>query len=115
MWNYLIYNTGKQPSAERYEEYVDDMCTQRNLIDVYQALNIFNISNKHNGLVEGTGAAAKIKAPTLVLRGTMNIVIPEYMAQEIMEDLGDNARFLNHWRGAVTLQLSLIPSSSVRS
>jgi pimeloyl-ACP methyl ester carboxylesterase len=91
LWNMLIY-TQHQPATEHYEEYLEDMLTQRNLVDVYHALNTFNISNKHNGLVQGSGDAEKIKAPTLVLQGKKDLVVLPNMAEEIMEDLGDQAR-----------------------
>lgn len=92
-WNMLIY-TKNQPNHELYEEYVDDMLTQRNLAEVYHALNSFNISSIHNGLTMGTNQAKDILIPTLVLRGDRDFVIPEYMAKEIMNDLGNNARFV---------------------
>lgn len=93
MWNMLIY-TKNQPSPEKYEEYVDDMLTQRNLAEVYHSLNTFNISARNNGLVEGTDQAKLISLPTLVLRGERDLVISEAMAKEIMEDLGENASFI---------------------
>jgi pimeloyl-ACP methyl ester carboxylesterase len=93
IWNSLIY-TKNQPSSERYEEYVDDMLTQKNLAEVYHCLNTFNISEKHNGLIEGNGLVKKIQLPVLILRGDRDFVIPKYMAKEIVEDLGDVARFI---------------------
>lgn len=92
-WNMLIY-TKNQPNEEQYEEYVDDMLTQKNLAEVYHALNTFNISSIHNGLTEGNNQAKDITVPTLVLRGERDLVIAEHMATEIMEDLGKNARFV---------------------
>lgn len=93
LWNLLIY-TQKQPDEERYNAYIEDMCTQRNLVDVYQALNLFNISNVHNGIVEGTGEARNIDVPVLVLRGSKDLVVTERMTMEIMEDLGECARLV---------------------
>ena len=54
IWNAVIY-THKQPEPELYDEYVQDMRTQRNLAEVHHSNNTFNISHHHNGLVEGTG------------------------------------------------------------
>lgn len=90
LWNTLIY-IQNQPGEERYEEYLEDMLTQRNLVDVYHALNTFNISKLHNGLIQGTGEAEKIQAPTLVLQGKKDRVVLPSMAGEIMEDLGEQA------------------------
>ncbi|TKC20097.1 intracellular short-chain-length polyhydroxyalkanoate depolymerase [Robertmurraya kyonggiensis] len=92
-WNALIY-TKNQPSEELYEEYVDDMLTQRNLAEVYHALNTFNISSVNNGLTEGENQAKDIIIPTLVLRGERDLVVVKHMAEEIMQDLGENARFI---------------------
>lgn len=93
VWNTLIY-TKNQPSEERYDEYVEDMCTQRNLAEVYHALNIFNISGKHNGLSEGNGLVKNIKLPVLILRGDRDQVITEQMAKETVEDIGVGAKFI---------------------
>ena len=57
------------------------MVTQRNLAEVYHALNTFNISTTDNSV------------PTLVLRGDRDFVMTEQMSREIMEDLGENAQF----------------------
>lgn len=92
-WNALIY-TKNQPSEELYEEYVDDMLTQRNLAEVYHALNTFNISSVNNGLTEGGNQAKDIIIPTLVLRGERDLVVVKHMAEEIMQDFGGNARFV---------------------
>lgn len=93
VWNAAIY-TKNQPSEEKYEEYVNDILTQKNLAEVYHSLNTFNISNKHNGLLEGNGLVRNIQLPVLVLRGDRDLVITEQMAQEIVEDIGSNARFV---------------------
>jgi pimeloyl-ACP methyl ester carboxylesterase len=93
LWNVLIY-TKNQPDAYRYEEYVDDMRTQRNLADVYQALNIFNISTVHNGICEGTNQTSEIRIPVLILRGERDYVVSDEMTKEIIKDIGENARFV---------------------
>ena len=93
VWNALIY-THNKPTDEKYEEYVDDMLTQRNLADVYHSLNTFNISAHHNGLNEGTDQAKDITIPVLILRGDRDYVVTEQMTKEIVEDLGDNATFI---------------------
>jgi pimeloyl-ACP methyl ester carboxylesterase len=92
MWDALIYDKN-QPEPARYEEYLDDMLTQRNLAEVYHSLNIFNIGSVPNGAAPGTGEADKITVPVLVLRGDRDQVITAGMAREILEDIGRNARF----------------------
>jgi len=93
VWNAVIY-THNRPDEEKYEEYVEDMLTQRNLADVYQALNTFNISSQHNGVNEGTNQAKEIKVPVLILRGDRDYVVTEQMTQEIVADLGENATYV---------------------
>ncbi|RPF50590.1 alpha/beta fold hydrolase [Aquisalibacillus elongatus] len=94
IWNHLIY-TNKQPSPDKYDEYLEDMCTQRNLAEIYQALNIFNISHHDNGLGKGTGEVDQIDIPVLVMHGENDLVVTKPMTDEIIEDLGDRATFVN--------------------
>ncbi|MCT8136796.1 alpha/beta hydrolase [Anaerobacillus sp. CMMVII] len=91
LWNAVIYTT-KQPPEDLYDQYTEDMLTQRNLTDVYHALNTFNISDVHNGLSAGTGRVKEIGVPTLVLWGENDLVVTEQMTKEISEDLGKVAK-----------------------
>lgn len=93
VWNNLIY-TQKQPSAEQYEAYLEDILTQRNLSDVYYALTVFNISDESNGVVPGTAAVKHIKAPTLILQGDRDLLIFEDTALEIKNSIGDHAKLV---------------------
>jgi pimeloyl-ACP methyl ester carboxylesterase len=93
LWNALIY-TKNQPSKEKYDDYIADMLTQKNLAEVYHALNTFNISNVHNGLISGNGLVKNIKLPVLVLHGDRDLVITKQMAEEIITDIGHTARFV---------------------
>ncbi|WP_347568864.1 alpha/beta hydrolase [Evansella sp. AB-P1] len=91
VWNQLIY-TDNQPDEARYEAYIKDMCTQRNLADIYHANNYFNISN-HDGLAKGTGEVDKITAPVLILEGELDQVVTHQMINEIRADFGDRAQY----------------------
>lgn len=93
MWNMLIY-TNRQPDEEHYEEYVDDMLTQRNLAEIYHSLNTFNISAVNNGLTEGTNQVKDIQIPVLVLRGDRDLVVTQRMTEEIVEDFEGRAKFV---------------------
>ncbi|MEH7884502.1 alpha/beta hydrolase [Bacillus sp. JJ1609] len=93
MWNMLIY-TNRQPDGEHYEEYVDDMLTQRNLAEIYHSLNTFNISAVNNGLMEGTNQVKDIQIPVLVLRGDRDLVVTQRMTEEIVEDFEGRAKFV---------------------
>ncbi|OCA83378.1 3-oxoadipate enol-lactonase [Bacillus sp. FJAT-27225] len=92
-WNMLIY-TKNQPDPERYEEYVDDMLTQRTLAEVYHSLNTFNISSRHNGLAEGTNQVKDITIPVLVLWGDRDLVVNKLMTEEIIADFGGHAKYV---------------------
>lgn len=93
VWDASIY-VSKKPSEERYEEYLDAMLTQRNLVDIDYSLVHFNISDKHNGVVEGSGEVHKIKAPTLVIQGKNDLVVPMSMGVGIAEAIGENAKLM---------------------
>ncbi|MFP3123462.1 alpha/beta hydrolase [Ectobacillus funiculus] len=93
IWNALIYRKA-QPKPEKYEEYVEDMITQRNLADVYHSLNTFNISMKYNGLTQGSDKVNAITIPVLVLRGDEDLVITDEMTKEILEDFKGRAQYV---------------------
>ncbi len=86
IWNAAIY-THNQPSPEKYDRYLDDMLTQRNLVDVDYSLMYFNISDQHNGYVEGNGQIKDIQAKTLVIQGEHDYVVPQPMCDSIMNGL----------------------------
>lgn len=91
VWNSAIY-TQNVPDEARYETYVDDMLTQRNLADVYHALNTFNISAAPNEVSEGTNQVDTIQVPTLILHGDRDYVVPMNMTSEIIEDFKGRAQ-----------------------
>jgi pimeloyl-ACP methyl ester carboxylesterase len=93
IWNSVIY-THNQPAPELYDEYVQDMRTQRNLAEVHHSNNTFNISHHHNGLVKGSGKVDDINVPVLVLRGERDYVVTAEMTNELLNDLGNKARFI---------------------
>ncbi|WCK54357.1 alpha/beta hydrolase [Aneurinibacillus sp. Ricciae_BoGa-3] len=90
IWNATIY-TINQPEQSRYEKYLDDMLTQRNLVDVDYALATFNISEVTNVMGPGNGRVNRITMPVLVLSGKRDLVVPQQAALEIRQDIGENA------------------------
>lgn len=93
VWDSAIY-VSQKPSEERYEEYLDAMLTQRNLVDIDYSLVHFNISDKHNGVVEGSGEVHKIKTATLVIQGKNDLVVPMAMGVGIADGIGENAKLM---------------------
>lgn len=86
IWDALIYTTNK-PDDARYDIYLKDMLTQRNLVDVDYALMYFNMGHAHNGLVAGKGTIDNITAPTLIVQGDNDLVVPPAMGKSIHEAL----------------------------
>ncbi|MFF5995505.1 alpha/beta hydrolase [Lysinibacillus sp. KU-BSD001] len=91
IWNAAIY-THRQPQPERYEAYLEDMLTQRNLADVYYSLNTFNMSTIDHEAGKGTGEVNHITQPVLVMYGDRDFVVVEQMTNEIIEDFGGKAK-----------------------
>ncbi|MBN2794547.1 MAG: alpha/beta hydrolase [Clostridia bacterium] len=89
IWNALIY-THNQPEESAYDLYLEDMLKQRNLVDVDYALMYFNISDQHNGYVEGSGDIKQIKADTLIIHGYRDYVVPMQMRDNIVSALTCN-------------------------
>jgi pimeloyl-ACP methyl ester carboxylesterase len=92
IWNALIY-TDNKPEPKQYERYLEDMLTQRNLVDIDYALMTFNISNEHNGVVEGNNLISKIRAKTLIIQGKRDLVVPEAMGIGIRDVLGGHVQY----------------------
>lgn len=88
LWNAAIYTAGNQPKPDHYEVYLADMLTQRNLVDVDYALVHFNISDRHNGVSQGSALVKAIQCPVTVFQGEKDIVVPMSMAEEICGDIG---------------------------
>jgi pimeloyl-ACP methyl ester carboxylesterase len=93
MCNKSLYNVNK-PSREKFQEYIDDILTQRNLLDVNHALSYFNISYESNGVIEGTGEVGKINIPTLVIHGDMDKLVPLSTAKRTKALIGHNAKLV---------------------
>lgn len=92
VWNAGIY-THNQPEEALYNDYVDDMLTQRNLADVYHALNTFNISDVDNEVAQGTKQIQSIEIPVLILRGDRDYIVTAQMTDEIIEDFKGRAQY----------------------
>jgi pimeloyl-ACP methyl ester carboxylesterase len=92
LWNAAIYNVGNYPDPEDYNRYIDEMLLQRNLVDVDYALTRFNLSDTHNGYVQGAGEISKIKCPVTILQGENDLVVPMAMAEGIYNALKPNAK-----------------------
>ncbi len=93
LWDMLIYIAGQKPSEALYEAYLEDMLTQRNLVDIDYALTRFNITCDATLYATGTGLVDAIFQPALVLYGEKDIVVPQYMTDEIVNGLTGPIRY----------------------
>lgn len=93
VWDSAIY-TFKKPDEVRYDAYLNEILKQRNLVDIDYALVHFNISDAHNGVLQGSGEISKLKTPTLVIQGEDDLVVPKSMGVEIAEAIGETAKLV---------------------
>jgi pimeloyl-ACP methyl ester carboxylesterase len=93
LWDRAIYSNRK-PLPEDNQLYINATLKQRNLVDIYWALALFNMSNKHNGYTEGNNRIKEIKAPVLSFWGEKDLIIPEDAARETVEALGNKAELV---------------------
>ncbi len=94
LWNAAIYNVGNTPGEADYDRYIDEMLLQRNLVDIDYALTRFNMSDAHNGYVEGSGDIHKIQCQVTVIQGKDDLVVPMAMAEGIVNALKERAKFV---------------------
>lgn len=80
IWNAVIYDR-VQPPAEDYEQYLDAMMKQRNLVDVDYSLLTFNMTDHHTGSAEGSGRLAKVVCPVKMIHGMLDQVVPAAWAE----------------------------------
>lgn len=90
IWNAVIYNQ-KQPNEQDYDEYLDAMLKQRNLVDVDYSLVHFNMTHEHNGVTQGSGRMDLIQCPVVIMHGTSDMVVPYNQAEEMKSILKDKA------------------------
>lgn len=93
LWDKVIYSNRK-PLLEDNKLYINATLKQRNLVDVYWALALFNMSNKHNGYSAGDNRINEIEVPVLSFWGQKDIIIPEAVARETVEALGNKAELI---------------------
>lgn len=80
LFSTIVYNVN-MPDDELFEKYIDDMLTQRNLVDIDFALTRFNISDVNNGVVDGSNEYKLIKCPVDIVHGENDLVVPLSEAQ----------------------------------
>ena len=73
--NNSLYSKTK-PDEARYAAYIEAMIKQRNLAETNLALTYFNISDTHNGVVEGNNLVSSITCPVLMIHGKEDRVVP---------------------------------------
>lgn len=94
LWDLAIYNVGNRPNDLDYDRYIDEMLLQRNLVDVDYALTRFNMSDAHNGYIQGSGDIHNIKCEVTIIQGKEDLVVPMSMAEGIAEALKEKAKLI---------------------
>lgn len=89
--NYLLFDN-HQPDEGTRRKYIDACLKQRNMLDVADAANHFNISSISNGLTEGTEEIARIQCPVSVIWGGKDLITTQQMTQEILDDFTSHAK-----------------------
>lgn len=93
IWDAAIY-VNKKPEEKEYNEFLTATLQQRNLVDIDWALATFNLSNEHNGMVEGNGKIDKITVPVLSIWGDKDVVVLRHMVEDTVNAIGENARLV---------------------
>ncbi len=89
-----VYFTHKTPDNSVKDLLVQDVFNQKNITDTYMCLNNFNISNKHNGIIEGNNKITAITAETLVVQGSNDAIVPFDMAYTIKYSLNSKSKIV---------------------
>ena len=79
------------PTKEMFEKYLDEVKLQRNMVDMFNALNAFNISEDQNGITKGTKQINDIKGPCLLIHGSIDENVKCENSLELKRYLGENA------------------------
>lgn len=79
--------SNKQPNKARYVKYENAFFQQRNLVDVNYALAHFNITDRFNGVVDGTNELDKLDLPVLILHGKQDKIVPYQVAETLHDSL----------------------------
>lgn len=90
LWNLVIYHNG-QPSAEDYEQYLDAIMKQRNLVDVDYSLVHFNVTERSNGVEPGSGRGKKVTCPICIIHGEADMVVPAEESRKTKAFYGEQA------------------------
>jgi pimeloyl-ACP methyl ester carboxylesterase len=80
IWNAVIYNMAQPPVAD-YEQYLDAILKQKNLVDIDYSLLTFNMTSTPTGSAEGSGRIKQIQCPVVLIHGKLDLVVPYVWAE----------------------------------
>ncbi|GAB6930825.1 alpha/beta hydrolase [Paenibacillus sp. JCM 10914] len=92
---YFMFNN-RQSDAMSRAKYVQASIQQRNMIEVADAANRFNISTVSNGLTDGTGELHRIQCSVLVIWGVKDLITTRQMTEEIIEDFASHGKTVRY-------------------
>lgn len=82
------------PDDKFVDEFIEAMKMQKNLLDADYALLNFNVTNKSNGVFEGSGHIDQIKVPILIIHGDQDLMVLPDLARASKAYLGDQAELV---------------------
>ena len=86
LWDGAITNVNRLDAREEKALY-EETFKQRSCLDIYWALDRFNITDDATPASAGNGKVHKIKCPVLASWGDAELIIPRYMVDENIEAL----------------------------
>jgi len=73
------------PPEEKMKRYIEEVKLQRNIVEVFCALNNFNITKDDNGVCEGNNLIEEIKSPCLFIHGNHDANVQTTCSLELKE------------------------------
>lgn len=90
IWEASIYHLNL-PQKKDYDQFIDAVMKQRNLVDVDVALTQFNITQESNGVVDGSGIIDEIQSDIVIIHGAQDMVVPVQDAIDTKAAFGEQA------------------------
>ena len=81
LWDKVMYPINK-PTEEENALYIEETLKQRNLVDLDWALAVFNMSEEHNGYVQGSGNIGMIRCPVSFTCADHDMTVPPAVIKE---------------------------------
>ena len=88
----IFLNGRNKMDAEMFKGCISECLKQKVLVNSFQILNSYNISEESNEVSEGTGEIKKIQCPVLLVYGAQDVLIPVEEGKRIQSLIGEKAQ-----------------------